>query len=75
MSKQGKAFLRVCASCEWIFKGNHWSCPKCKFGSYGAHYVYGSKCYNYAKNQKPWIERQLSNLATKLIHEVQRDKK
>lgn len=36
------AKLRVCASCEWIFN-NGVGCPKCQFGSYGAHYVYGKK--------------------------------
>lgn len=56
------ATLRVCASCEWMFKKTHTTqCPRCGFCSYSAHYVYGSKAYQYAKTQKPWREKQLAN--------------
>lgn len=53
------ATLRVCSSCEWIFKAknNDPSCPKCEFGSYGARWVFGDKAYTYAKTQKPWKEK------------------
>lgn len=56
-----RATLRCCASCEWIFKltGTE-MCPKCGFAHYGAHYVYGSKCYSYAKTQKPWIDKKMT---------------
>jgi len=53
------AKLRVCASCEWIFKDNP-SCPKCGFGHYGAWYVYGDRCYKYAKTQQPWIDKKMA---------------
>ena len=53
-----KAKLRVCASCEWIFSEGV-TCPKCHFGSYGAHYVYGHKAYYYAKTQRPWKEKKM----------------
>ena len=58
-----RAKLMVCASCEWIFKSdepvtgapptlNYKGCPKCGWGHYTAHYVYGKKAYRYAKTQK-----------------------
>lgn len=47
-----RANLRVCASCEWIFKASEFSaCPKCGFAHYGAHWAIGKKCYTYAKTQ------------------------
>ena len=58
-SKKNKTFkpiLRCCASCEWIFV-NHTDCPKCGFGSYTAHYVYGKLAYKYAKTQEPYLEK------------------
>ena len=61
MRKQAK--LRVCASCEWIFSIHDYDeCPKCKFGHYGARYVYGKKAYQYAKTQKPWLDKQIVKL-------------
>jgi hypothetical protein len=65
-----KAKLRVCASCEWIFKGAI-DCPKCGFGSYGARYVYGDKAYDYVKTQIPWIEKKVANYYTELWREVE----
>ncbi len=59
------AKLRVCASCEWVFKGGV-GCPKCHFGSYGAHYVYGNAAYRYAKTQKPWLENKMAKLEIEL---------
>lgn len=64
-----KAKLRVCASCEWIFTGGV-GCPKCQFGSYGAHYVYGNKAYNYQKSQKPWFDRKMADYSVKLFKEI-----
>lgn len=48
-----QAKLRVCAKCEWIFKGEM-SCPKCGFAYYSARYVYGNKAYRYEITQEPW---------------------
>lgn len=63
------ANLRVCASCEWIFKGNT-DCPQCEFGSYGARYVYGDKCYQYAKTQKPWMDKKIANYSSELFNVI-----
>ncbi|EDK7779783.1 hypothetical protein CKS97_19955 [Salmonella enterica subsp. enterica serovar Java] len=63
------AKLRVCASCEWIFN-NGVGCPKCQFGSYGAHSVYGKKAYHYAKTQKPWFDRKIGDYSFKLLQEI-----
>jgi hypothetical protein len=68
-SPQQRASLRVCASCEWIFKGNI-ECPKCGFGSYGARHVYGDKCYKYSVSQLPWVDKQMDNHLSKLLQEV-----
>lgn len=76
-----KAKLRVCASCEWIFKikptwagvyGNVvlTGCPKCKFISYSARYVYGNKCYKYAKTQEPWLKKKVDDYTLKLLEEI-----
>lgn len=67
-----KAKLRVCASCEWIFTGGV-GCPKCQFGSYGAHYVYGDAAYRYAKSQKPWFDRKVADYSVKLLQEINND--
>lgn len=68
-----KANLRVCACCEWIWKRSVFgdACPKCEFGSYGARYVYGEKCYQYAKNQKPWLNNQIQKLKTIIFESTQ----
>lgn len=70
--KQLKAPLRVCASCEWIFKtvNQDKTCPKCNFVSYGARFVYGDKCYSHAVNQKPWRDRKLQDYNFKLGKEI-----
>lgn len=68
-----KAKLRVCASCEWIFNDGV-GCPKCQFGSYGAHYVYGKKAYRYALTQQPWYDRKMAEYSCKLISEVKNDR-
>lgn len=67
------AKLRVCASCEWIFNTGV-ECPKCQFGSYGAHSVYGNNAYRYAKKQKPWFDRKMADYAFKLIQEIKNEK-
>ena len=68
------AALRVCASCEWIFKlkrpNQIEECPKCRFGSYGAYYVYGSKCYRFKRDQKPWMDKKLFAFECKLRKEI-----
>lgn len=66
------ADLRVCGSCEWIFlKSEHdVACPKCQFGSYGARYVYGTQAYSYRHNQKPWLNKKLSNYNETLHREI-----
>ncbi len=70
--KNKNAVLRVCASCEWIFKAvnNNWHCPKCGFGSYGARYVYGESAYQYAKTQKPWKMRKMNAYESLLDSEI-----
>jgi len=74
MSKYAK--LRVCASCEWMFKISKEDqvCPKCNFASYGARYAYGNACYRFAVNQKPWMDKKMADYATKLYEEIERGK-
>lgn len=65
------ANLRVCASCEWIFRlPSPEGCPKCLFGSYGARYVYGRKAYHYAKTQEPWFRKKMGTYAEGLHREI-----
>lgn len=68
------AMLRVCASCEWIFKRDKETdqngCPKCLFGHYGARYVYGRKAYRYAQTQKPWLGKKMAEHGAKLLSEI-----
>jgi len=57
------AVLRVCASCEWVFKSTeHEDCPECGFAHYGARYVYGDRAYVYARTQGPWLIKQVASL-------------
>lgn len=67
MSKKVK--LRVCASCEWIFK-EEGMCPKCGFASYGARYVYGNIAYTYAKTQEPWKRKKMKKYEYELDKEI-----
>lgn len=57
------ANLRVCASCEFIFRKSDQDgspeCPDCGFGSYGARYVYGDSAYKFAETQEPWMRNKL----------------
>lgn len=73
MTTQIKAKLRVCVSCEWIYKEkskDFAGCPKCGFATYGARFVYGDMAYQYAKTQKPWKEKKLFKYETELDEEI-----
>jgi len=65
--------LRVCASCEWIFKISYpdIGCPKCGFAHYSARYVYDNDAYRYQYTQKPWMKRKLDNYRYKLLSEIE----
>ena len=63
------AKLRVCASCEWIYKGDR-ACPKCGFASYAAYHVYGKPAYRYARTQEPWVNKKVQKYREELINEV-----
>lgn len=67
--KQKKAEVRVCACCEWIFRGPG-NCPKCDFASYGARWVYGPVCYDYEKSQTPWKRRKMETYERRLLDEI-----
>ena len=69
MSTQRTARLRVCASCEWVFRGSV-ECPKCGFGSYGARWVYGNAAYTYERTQQPWRDKKLAAYGAKLDNEI-----
>ena len=73
--KQKDAKLRVCASCEWLFKDTRHpetgGCPKCGFAHYGARFVYGDKAYTYAKTQRPWFDKKLAEYSFQLRREVE----
>jgi hypothetical protein len=70
-SPQQRANLRTCASCEWIYEG-HSDCPKCQFGSYGARFVYGNKCYRFSRTQEPWMKKKLSSYECQLLDEIEK---
>ncbi len=70
LSPQQRATLRVCASCEWIYRGAPHSCPKCGFASYGARYVYGDRAYRFEWTQEPWMNLKLAMLRDKLFLEI-----
>lgn len=69
MAKRKPAELRVCASCEWVFRGGV-ECPKCQFCSYGAHYVYGTRAYRYEHTQQPWRDKKLFAFESLLDQEI-----
>jgi len=69
-SQQQKATLRVCMSCEWIYKGATKGCPKCGLPSYGARFVYGDKAYKYKKKQKPWFDKKMADYGSMLYEEI-----
>lgn len=74
MSNQRSAILRVCASCEWIFRradAEDGSCPMCGFAHYGARYVYGPDCYKYERTQEPWHRKQDPVKLHKRIRDLQ----
>lgn len=72
--KSKDAVLRTCGSCEWIYsdtpKSKETGCPKCGFASYGARSVYGNRAYKYAKTQKPWFDKKMSDYAVKLYSTI-----
>lgn len=77
MIREKKTTLRICASCEWIFNSSPTDddpkgveCPKCKFGSYTAHYVYGRNAYRYVKSQLPWKNKKMFEYESKLNVEI-----
>lgn len=74
--KQKYAKLRVCGSCEWIFRNERHhetgGCPKCGWAHYGARFVYGGKAYGYAKSQKPWFDKKIAEYSSRLQHEIQK---
>lgn len=74
-SPQHRAVVRCCASCEWIFRRTEEdaTCPKCRFGSYGARYVHGQACYTYELTQQPWADRKMKEFQMKLMAEIERD--
>lgn len=66
-----RANLRICASCEWVFKySHHRSCPKCGFAHYSARYVCGDKCYRFQKIQGPWLRKRLAMTQRELEAEI-----
>jgi len=73
---QLNAKLRVCASCEWIFKEKRdpetGGCPRCGFAHYGARHVYGDKAYTYAKTQRPWFNRKIADYSADLLQEIEK---
>ena len=69
-SQQQRAALRHCMSCEWIYKGDAGCCPKCSWPSYGAHFVSGNICYQYAKTQKPWKDKKIATYSYELDKEI-----
>lgn len=75
MVKQGKALLRICASCEFIFRWKQRTvvedCPLCGFGSYSARWVLGTSCYRQEKTQQVWRERQHNALDMLLDDRIQ----
>lgn len=63
-----RANLRVCCSCEWVFRRDKsdGTCFHCGWPSYGARYVYGDRAYVYEKTQAPWKKRKMDALSFEL---------
>ena len=68
-----EAVLRVCASCEWIFKDQK-SCPMCGFAHYSAYHTYGKRAYEYAKTQKPWMHNKVDKFKAELQEIIDNEK-
>ena len=65
--------LRTCSNCEWIFrKGPRGGtkCPKCRFPSCGAHFVYGRDAYRFELTQQPWKIKKMHVYERKLDTEI-----
>jgi hypothetical protein len=73
MSRQQRADLRCCASCEFVFSKKEYfnadSCPICKYATYGARFIYKNKAYEYKKTQKPFYDRLISYSTERAIAE------
>ena len=52
-------------------EGDNPSCPKCGFGSYSAHYVYGDAVYRYKHTQIPWMNRKIDKRRNQLLVEIE----
>lgn len=66
-NNQKNAFIRICASCQFVFDSrltDSISCPVCDFGSYGARFVLGSNYQIEKKLQRP----HRSLIASKYLH-------
>lgn len=76
--RKNTSVLRVCANCEWMYKLENKSeikdCPKCNFGSYSAHYVFGKKAYRLFVTQRPWMDKKLAIFSEKLYVEISKSK-
>jgi len=74
-----KAIIRVCASCEWIFRLSspdaQEPCPKCEFGHYSAVYVYGRRAYWLERTQAPWKAKKMFTAEQKLDKEIEANNK
>lgn len=72
------AVLRVCASCEWIYKletkTEIKNCPKCGFSSYSAYSVFGNKAYRIYLTQERWMNRALANISSILYSEIEKSR-
>jgi len=75
-SRQQKAKLRICASCEWVFRWQEkkCDCPKCGFATYGARWVCGDRAYKYERTQQPWMEKKMDAYRFALMQEIEASK-
>ena len=67
-SRQLQADLRVCASCERIFRRSKHSggCPYCGFAHYGARWALGPRAYKQEQRQEAWRAKVISSFITRL---------
>lgn len=73
MKRPSRTTIRVCASCEWVFRMQFTTdvgCPKCQSGSYAGRYVYGAKVYGYVNTQTPWKRRKMHPYEATLDAEI-----
>lgn len=64
-----KADLRICASCEFVFRESKYpnGCPYCGFAHYGANWAIGKKAYRLEKTQELWKKNIGRNLVNKIL--------